>query len=143
MTAEQSIIAGMKAFIDNEFAPMIQQLGIIPQSVTESGAVFFVPDNAFMMRSQDIVSGQAIVSIADTVGVLTLFAHNASQRPLTTIDMTSHFMRPLTKGGMQIETRILSNGRRLATVFVEARQQGAEKLAASSTCAYAYLDGGS
>ena len=34
MTAEQSIIAGMKAFIDNEFAPMIQQLGIIPQSAT-------------------------------------------------------------------------------------------------------------
>ena len=59
---------------------------------------------------------------------------------MTTVDMTTHFMRPLTKGTIEVETRILSNGRRLATVFVEFRQQGSGKVAASSTCAYAYLD---
>ena len=33
-------------------------------------------------------------------------------------------------------------GRRLATVFIEFRQKGSAKVAASSTCAYAYLDPG-
>ncbi len=93
-----------------------------------------------MMRSGDIVCGQALASIADTVGVLTLFAHNSPQRFMTTIDMTTHFMRPLFGGGLQIDASILSNGRRMATVMVEARQMGSEKLASASTCGYAYIE---
>ena len=139
MARENPVINGMKEFLAREFAPMIQQLAIEPEAVSQTGARFLVPDNDFIMRSQNIVCGQAIASIADTVGVLTLQAHNSPQRMMTTIDMTSHFMRPLFDGGLQIDTRILSNGRRLATVFIEVRQVGSDKLAASSTCAYAYL----
>lgn len=138
--AEAERVGEMRSFLLKEFAPMIQQLDIQPNSISDDGASFEVPDNDFIMRSGDIVCGQAVASIADTVGVLTLVGHNPERRLLTTIDMTTHFMRPLSKGGMQIKTRILSNGRRLASVFIELRQQGSQKLAASSTCAYAYLD---
>ena len=138
--AEAGKLEEMRAFLLNEFAPMIQQLEIQPQSISDSGASFEVPDNGFIMRSGDIVCGQAVASIADTVGVLTLIGHNPELRLLTTIDMMTHFMRPLFKGGLQVDTRILSNGRRLASVFIELRQTGSQKLAATSTCAYAYLD---
>ena len=140
MVAVAGKVEEMRSFLLNEFAPMIQQLKIRPQSISDKGASFEVPDNKFIMRSGDIVCGQAVASIADTVGVLTLIGHNPQPRMLTTIDMTTHFMRPLSKAGLRVDTRILSNGRRLASVFVEVRQKGSEKLAASSTCAYAYLD---
>jgi uncharacterized protein (TIGR00369 family) len=140
MTTGISNIDAINAFLEREFAPMIHQLGIAPQSLSETGAQFNVPATDFMMRGGDIVCGQAIASIADTAGVLTLYGHNETERLLTTVDMTTHFMRPLTKGSIDVTARILSNGRRLATVFVEFRQHGTDKLAASSTCAYAYLD---
>ncbi|MEP0942109.1 MAG: PaaI family thioesterase [Rhizobiaceae bacterium] len=140
MSSDNSEIDAIKAFLEREFAPMILQLGINPQSLSDTGAQFNVPVTDFMVRGGDIVCGQAIASIADTVGVLTLFGHNPTERLLTTVDMTTHFMRPLTNGVMEIDTRILSNGRRLATVFIEFRQQGSTKPAATSTCAYAYLN---
>lgn len=142
MNTDTSKLKEIKQFLEREFAPMILQLGIEPTSLSETGAQFTVPASDFMMRGGDIVCGQAIASIADTAGVLTLCAHNASERLLTTVDMTTHFMRPLSKGTIEVDARILSNGRRLATVFLEFRQQGTEKVAASSTCAYAYLDSG-
>ena len=132
-------VAKMAQFLQREFAEMIQQMKIQPVAVTETGAQFEAPATDFIMRSGDIVCGQAIASIADTVGVLTLIGHNEEERMLTTVDMTTHFMRPLSKGIVEAETRILSNGRRMATVFVEFRQQGSPKVAASCTCAYAYL----
>lgn len=142
MAIDTSKIDAINTFLEREFAPMIHQLGIEIQGLTETGAHFNVPASDFMMRGGDIVCGQAIASVADTAGVLTLYGHNDAERLLTTVDMTTHFMRPLTNGTMEVETRILSNGRRLATVFVEFRQQGSPKVAASSTCAYAYLDPG-
>ena len=142
MTSDKAKIDAIKTFLEREFAPMIHQLGLETQDLSETGARFNVTATDFMMRGGDIVCGQAIASIADTAGVLTLYGHNDAERLMTTVDMTTHFMRPLTSGEMDIETRILSNGRRLATVFIEFRQKGSAKVAASSTCAYAYLDSG-
>ncbi len=121
------------------FAPMVQQLEIDPVEIIDNGARFTIPAGEFVMRTGDIVCGQAIAAIADTVGVMTLFAHNEEQRIMTTVDMTTHFMRPLAKGIMEAEAIILSNGRRMANVRIEIRQQGSEKLAGSTTCAYVYV----
>lgn len=132
-------IEGLKRIAKEAFAPMIQQLGIEPVSISETGAAFFVPGNDFMMRTGDIVCGQAIASIADSVGVLTLFAHNEEPRVMTTVDMTTHFMRPVANGGMDVEAKILSNGRRMATVQILIKQRGSVKASASTTCAYAYV----
>lgn len=140
MTNKGTNIEAMKQLLKDVFAPLIQSLDIQPKSISENGVEFFVPDNKFMMRSGDVVCGQALASIADTVGVLALFAHNSPQRFMTTVDMTTHFMRPLSNGGLQVNTEILSNGRRMATVRVEIRQQGAEKIASASTCAYAFIE---
>ena len=117
-------IDGLKEFMPHAFAPMIQALQIEPVTVTPQGARFRVPAGDFVMRTGDIVCGQALASIADTVGVLALFAHNSEQRFMTTVDMTTHFMRPVSRGDLEIEAIILSNGRRMATVRVEARSAG-------------------
>jgi len=132
-------IEALRAMRTTVFAPMVQQLEINPIEITEKGARFEIPASDYVMRTGDIVCGQAVASIADTVGVMALFAHNEEQRIMTTVDMTTHFMRPLSKGMMEAEALILSNGRRMANVRIEIRQQGSEKLAGSTMCAYVYV----
>lgn len=133
-------VAEMQALLEDAFAPWIQQLQIKPLEVTAQGGRFELPENADLSREGGIVCGQAIAAVADTVGVLSLSAHNGRFRQVTTVDMTTHFMRPLIKGAVEAEVTILSNGRRMATLRVDFRQSGKNKICAGATCAYAYLD---
>ena len=143
MTAEQDNgfgIPEMQALLDEAFAAWIQQLNVKPLEVTPQGGRFELPENEDLSREGGIICGQAIAAVADTVGVLCLSAHNGRFRQVTTVDMTTHFMRPLMKGAVEAEVTILSNGRRMATLRVDFRQSGKDKICAGATCAYAYLD---
>ncbi len=140
MAGEGMTIEEMKTFLEEAFAPWVQQLNIEPATVTEQGALFRIPENPDLSRIGGIVCGQALSAIADTAGVLALMAHNREQRIMTTVDMTTHFMRPLMAGGIEADVHILSNGRRMATTRVDFRQAGAHKIAAGATCAYAYVE---
>lgn len=130
----------MENLLREAFAPWVQQIGIEPGEIDDQGASFTISPNPELSREGGIVCGQAIAAVADTVGVLTLCAHNGNYRAMTTVDMTTHFMRPVMNGAMQVQAIIQSNGKRMATVRIECRQQGKPKLCAASTCAYAYLD---
>ena len=132
-------LEGLRTLRAEAFAPMVQQLEIDPITITEDGALFKVPATGHILRTGDIVCGQALAAVADTVGVMALFAHNKEARIMTTVDMTTHFMRPLTAGSLDAQAFILSNGRRMANVRIEIRQTGSEKIAATTTCAYVYV----
>lgn len=132
-------VSDLLALRDKSFAPMILQLGIEPVEVTETGASFEIPASDHVIRTGGIVCGQAVAAIADTVGVMTLFAHNDQPRIMTTVDMTTHFMRPLSEGLLEAEAIILSNGKRMATVRIDIRQAGGEKTAGTTTCGYVYV----
>ena len=139
MTNKGLDLDALRSMRTTVLAPLVQQLEINPVEITKTGAKFEIPASIYVMRTGDIVCGQAIAAIADTVGVMALFAHNEEQRIMTTVDMTTHFMRPLSKGIMEAEAFIQSNGKRMANVRIEIRQQGSEKLAGSTTCAYVYV----
>lgn len=139
MTDNALNISQLGQLLNEVFAPMIQDLNIEPRKITKTGTVFTVPKNDHIVRGGEIICGQAVASVADTVGVLALYGHNSPPREMTTVDMTTHFMRPLKFGALNVEATIISNGRRMATVRVDIRQAEAEKIAATTTCAYAYL----
>ena len=131
-------------FLDDVFAPWIQAMGLRVDAVTESGLTMRLPKNADLTRGGGpgggVVCGQAIAAAADTGSVVTLSALNGTFRPCTTVDLTTHFMRPLPEGDVEIEITALSNGRRMATTRAEFRAPGG-KIAATTTCSFAYLDG--
>ena len=139
MNAKGLDIEGLKGLHDDVFAPMVRQLNIIPVEITETGVRFEVPATDFVLRAGDIVCGQSLSAISDSVVVMALFAHNEEPRIMTTVDMTTHFLRPLAKGEMEVDAIIVSNGRRMANVRVEIRQKGSPKVAAATTCAYVYV----
>jgi len=134
----------MAALLKQVFAPWVQELMIKPRTVTTTGAAFLVPQNPRLVRTGGdgpaVVCGQAVAAIADTASVLTLSALNGRFRNCTTVDLTTHFMRPMMLGDIEVRIEALSNGRRLAVTRSELRSVGSDKLAATATCSFAYLE---
>lgn len=129
---------------DEIFAPWVKALGVAATEIRDGAVTFAMPANADMIRQGGpgggVVSGQAISAAADTASVLTLIALNGGVRPCTTVDMTTHFTRPLPEGAAEIRVETVSNGRRMAVTRVEIRPAGSPKVAAVATLSFAYLD---
>lgn len=140
----------LQAAHDEVFAPWIRDLGIAATKIGETGCVFRMPASDRLIRAGGpgggVVCGQAVSAAADTAAVLTLLALNDVMRPCTTVDLAAHFLRPLPEGEVEIRVEALSNGRRMATLRAEFRAAARAgdaapgKLAATVTCAFAYLD---
>ena len=130
-------------FLDDVFAPWIQAMRLRVDTVTETGIEMCLPANPDLIRGGGagggVVCGQAVAAAADTGSVVALAALNGVFRPCTTVDLTTHFMRPLPEGDVEITITALSNGRRMATTRAEFRAPGG-KIAATTTCSFAYLD---
>lgn len=136
-------IADIEGLLGQYFAPWIQELGLAMTTRTKTGAQFFLPVNDRIMRrvvgGGGIVCGQAIAAAADTCSVLALAAVNDRFRNCTTVDLTTHFMRPLANTGVEIDLEVLSSGHRMAVTRATFRNE-VGKLAATATCAFAYLE---
>ncbi|MFC5585592.1 PaaI family thioesterase [Nitratireductor kimnyeongensis] len=137
--AEQALGAARET-LQSVFAPWIQALAIEALSADETGVDFHLPENADLVHVGGVICGQATASAADTCAVAALSAANGRFRTCTTVDMTTHFIRPLKPGAVLMRVEILSNGRRMAYVRVEMRAEGDARLAFTATGAYAYLE---
>lgn len=141
--SERWSVEAAQALLGEVFAPWIDALDIKVREIDQSEVHFVLPENPNLSRrggeGGGVVCGQAIGAAADTCSVVTLSALNGTFRPCTTVDLTVHFMRPLPEGPADISVSALSNGRRMAATRTEFRGSNG-KLAASVTCAFAYLD---
>jgi uncharacterized protein (TIGR00369 family) len=122
------------------FAPWIVDLGLRAESFDDKGGTFVLPDNPRLVHVGGVVCGQATASAADTVSVVTLAAMNGRFRICTTVDLTTHFIRPLPPGDIEIHANVISNGKRMAFVRVEQRAKGDTRVAVSATMAFAYME---
>jgi len=145
--AEPLTPEALTALYAEVFAPWVQALGLIPIEVTATGATFRLPCGPQVARGGGdgpaVLCGQAMAAAADTASVLALSALNGRFRNCTTVDLTTHFLRPVLTPKAEVRVEALSNGRRMATTRVEIRPLDAGapgKLAATATCAFAYLE---
>lgn len=122
------------------FAPWIVELGLKPLRFDATGGDFLLPENRALVHVGGVVCGQATAAAADTCAVVALAALNGRFRICTTVDLTTHFVRPLKPGDVEIRVDVLSNGRRMAYVRVEMKGKGEDKVAVTATSAFAYLE---
>lgn len=122
------------------FAPWIVDLGLKPVGFDAGGADFLLPGNPRLVHVGGVVCGQATASAADTASVVALAAQNGRFRICTTVDLTTHFIRPLKPGDVTIRVDVLQNGKRMAYTRVEMRTRGDSRVAVSATSAFAYLE---
>ncbi|SFI94295.1 PaaI family thioesterase [Aerobium aerolatum] len=133
-------VAEAEKALETIFAPWIVALGLKPTGFDASGGTFVLPENPALAQIGGVICGQATTSAADTASVVTLAALNGRLRMCTTVDLTTHFIRPLKPGNVDIRVDVLSNGRRMAYTRVEMRAEGDERIAVTSTATFAYLE---
>lgn len=133
-------IAEAEEMLGRVFAPWIVELGLKPTGFDESGGAFVLPRNDRLVHIGGVICGQATASAADTACVVTLAALNGRFRICTTVDLTTHFIRPLKPGDVSVRVDILSNGKRMAYARVEMTAAGDDRPAVSATAAFAYLE---
>ena len=92
--------------VTEECAPWIQDLGLLVEAVEagrppgappdwQPGAVLRLPFSQRICREGGVVCGQALAALADTAMVIACAAAWNSYRPMSPIDQTMHFLRPV------------------------------------------------
>jgi len=103
------------------FAQWVQDLGLLVESVEtgrpagasaewQPGAVIRMPFSNKLCRDGGVVCGQALMSLADTAMVIACSAAWNGYRPMSAIDHTMHFLRPVNFD-LLADARIIRVGR--------------------------------
>jgi uncharacterized protein (TIGR00369 family) len=67
-----------------------------------------------LCREGGVICGQALMSLADTAMVFAVAAASGRYRPMTTVDLTSHFLKPASNADVLADARIVRMGRSMA-----------------------------
>src|SRR5918995_4402102 len=93
------------------FAGWVQELGLSVDQVGPESAVLRMRFSEKLCRDNGVICGQAIMSLADTAMVFAVSAASGAYRPMTTVDQTVHFLRPIARTDALAEARVLRLGR--------------------------------
>ena len=96
------------------FAAWVQALDLSVEEIGADGAILRMRFSERLCRDNGGVCGQAIASLADTAMVFAVSAASGGYRPMTTVDQTVHFLRPIANADALAVARVLRLGRSMA-----------------------------
>ena len=134
-----------QALLAEVFAPWVQDLRLTvvaihpPGTEGGAGAVLRMVFSEKLCREGGVICGQALMSVADTAMVFAVCAASGRYRPMTTVDQTSHFLKPASNTDVIADARIVRIGKTMAfgQVMLSAVSDG--KPVAMVSSAYALL----
>ena len=132
------------------FAPWVQDLDLSVVSFEYDppanapadwlpGAVLRMPFSERLCRHGGIVCGQALMALADTAMVIAVLAANRGYRPMTTVDQTTHFMRPVAQSHVTADARVVRLGRTMSFGRITLSSSADNKPVAMVSSAFAML----
>ncbi|MFK0252692.1 PaaI family thioesterase [Streptomyces sp. NPDC090445] len=127
-----------KVLKDN-FAPWVLDLGLTVEEAGERHAVLRLPWSGALARDGGGLSGQALMAAADTATVIAISAARGGYGPMTTVQQSTSFQRPVTGTDVLIEVRITKLGKRMAFADITMTPDGAQEPAATASTVYALL----
>ncbi len=120
------------------FAPWVQDLGLEVLAIGGGEATLRLPFDARLARVGGTVCGQAMMAAADTAMVFAVSSQLGEFRPMTTVSLTTSFMRPVQGTELRVVARVLKPGRSL--VFGEIELVAPDgRMAAHATTTYALV----
>ena len=126
-------------FLNSVTAPWIQDLNLQIDSISKWKCRFTLNYSERLVRTGDIICGQAIVSAADTAMIVAVISAIGKYQEITTVDISCKYLRPILRRGGSIETEILKVGQRLIVGRISIIDIESNKLAAEISCTYARL----
>jgi uncharacterized protein (TIGR00369 family) len=120
------------------FAPWVQDLRLEVLAVGGGEVTLRLPFDARLARVGGTVCGQAMMAAADTAMVLAVSSQLGGFKPMTTVSLTTSFMRPVQGTELRVVARVLKPGRTLMFGEVELLAPDG-RLAAHATTTYALV----
>ena len=132
------------------FAPWVQDLGLSVVGVEyersanapddwQPGAILRMAFSERLCRHGGVVCGQALMALADTAMVIAVLAANRGYRPMTTVDQTTHFMRPVAQSDVIADARVVRLGRTMSFGRITLSSSSDNKPVAMVSSAFAML----
>ncbi|MFI6496696.1 PaaI family thioesterase [Nonomuraea typhae] len=127
------------AILRDYFAPWIQDLGLRVEEVGERHAVVRLPWSEALARAGGGLCGQAMMAAADTATVVAISSARGGFVPMTTVQQSTAFQRPVAGEDVLIHVRITKLGKTLAFSEITLTPDGATDPAAQASTVYAIL----
>ena len=118
--------------------PFAKLLGIEIESVKPGHAVLSMKIRDDLKRNGGIAHGGGVAALIDSAMAFAIVPLLSENEHTVTVDLTIHFMRPLTEGSARASARVVRAGKRLITVSAELFDSQ-EKLAATALSTYLRL----
>ncbi len=133
-TALQAMLRG------SVVAPWVLDLGLKVITYKDGELTLSLPVQAHLVHGGGVLCGQAMMAAADTAMVLAISGQLGAFRPMTTVQLQTSFLRPVSGGetAATVTARVLRLGKNLAFGEIEIKD-GSGRLAAHSTTTYALL----
>jgi acyl-CoA thioesterase len=121
-----------------ENVPFAKLLGIEIESIEPGHAVLTMEIREDLKRNGGIAHGGAIATLIDSAMAMAIVPLLAEGERTTTVDLTIHYLRPLSERSARASARVVRAGRRVITVSAELFDAD-EKLAATALSTYLRL----
>jgi uncharacterized protein (TIGR00369 family) len=82
---------------------------------------------------EGILHGGALVSLLDTAAAFAVLTLLAPGQRTVTVDLTVHFLRPVSSGRVEARARVLREGGRVCIISVEATDQTGVLISTATT----------
>lgn len=116
-TEESLLKQAQRVFIN---VPYIKLLGMELLELKSSGeAVLRLQMRDELRQPQGVLHGGATASVIDTATAFAVISVLAENEKATTVDLTVHYLRPVTQGAIVCTAKVVRAGRRLLTVSAE------------------------
>ena len=124
------------SLLDN--VPFAKLLGIEIESSEPGHAVLSMKIRHELKQNHGVAHGGSIAAVIDSAMAIAIMPMLAENERTTTVDLTIHYLRPLTEGTARASARVVRAGRRVITVSAELFDDQ-QKLAATAISTYLRL----
>ena len=126
----------LQTILKENFAPWVQALDLTVAQTRADTTVLRMPITAQLARVGGIVSGQALMALADTAMVLGAMAHAGRMVPLATTDLHTQFLRPGQGTAILCTATLVKPGRSLSMWRAELANADSGKLVATAAATF-------
>ena len=127
------------AILKDWFAPWVQALSLRVESFEVGAVTLRLPQQAALSRIGGMVCGQALMSAADTAMVLAIVTQLGSERPMTTVQLNTSFLKPLANQDALVTARVVRAGKSLVFGEIDIVAAGDGKSVCRASTTYALL----
>ena len=145
VTDEAFDLGTARKLLTDVFAPWVQDLQLSIERIDQphdsggAGAVLRMAFSDRLCREGGVICGQALMSLADTAMVFAVSSASGRYRPMTTVDQTTHFLKPAANADVLADARIIRIGKSMAFGQVILSSAADNKPVAMVSSAYALM----